>query len=121
MHGNKKGGELMSDFVIYDAKKWIQKARVKKGAFTSWCKRNSFGGVTASCIAAGRRSKNATIRRRANLAATFKKMGKRRKRDMTDEELMWLVDTYGSENPMAEDFLDCQLPTDIKIETFDRI
>lgn len=113
----------MSDFAIYDArkKKWIQKANVKKGSFTAWCKRKGFSGATAECIAAGKRSKNATIRRRANLAATFKKMARKRKRDMSDEELMRLVDTYGSENPLADDFLDCQLPTDVQIETFDRI
>lgn len=30
--------------------KWIQKANVKEGAFTAWCKRNGFGGVSQACV-----------------------------------------------------------------------
>lgn len=53
------------------AKKWIQSAHLKKGAFTAWCKRHGFKGVTQKCIAMGKRSKDATVRHRANLARTF--------------------------------------------------
>ena len=60
-------------------KKWIQAADLKEGAFTSWCKRNGFKGVTPECIAKGKKSKDPKTRKRANLAATFKKMAKPKK------------------------------------------
>jgi len=62
------------------SKKWIQAADLKEGAFTAWCKKQGFGGVNAACIAAGKKSKDPTTRKRANLAATFKKMARKRKR-----------------------------------------
>lgn len=52
------------------AKKWIQAAHLKKGAFTAYCG----GKVTAACIARGKHSSNATTRKRAVLAETFRKM-----------------------------------------------
>ena len=58
-------------------KKWIQKAGLKKGTFTEWCKQQGYGGVTSECIAAGKKSKNPTVRKRANLASTFRKMKKK--------------------------------------------
>ena len=61
-------------------KRWMQSAVKKPGSFTAWCKAQGFGGVTAECIAKGKRSKNPTTRRRANLAATFKKYGGRKKK-----------------------------------------
>ena len=61
------------------AKKWIQSMRLKKGAFTRWCKQQGYDGVNQECIEKGKRSKNPTIRRRAVLAETFRKMAKRRK------------------------------------------
>lgn len=61
------------------AKNWIQKAVKKPGSFTSWCKRQGFSGVTSACIAKGKRSKNPTVRRRANLASTFRKMNRKKK------------------------------------------
>ena len=60
-------------------KKWIPKD-LKKGAFTAWCKSQGFGGVTAACIAKGKKSKNPTTRKRATLAQTFKKMAKKRRK-----------------------------------------
>lgn len=60
-------------------RKWIPKD-LKKGAFTSWCKKQGYNGVTQACISKGKQSKNATIRKRAVLAETFKKMAKRRKK-----------------------------------------
>lgn len=58
------------------AKKWIQNAHLKEGAFTSWCKKQGYGGVTNACIQAGLNSKNPTMRKRAQLAKTFRKMKK---------------------------------------------
>lgn len=37
-----------------------------------------YGGVNAACIAAGKRSKDPTTRRRANLANTLGRMRKRK-------------------------------------------
>jgi hypothetical protein len=54
--------------------KWIQQSVKHPGAFTAYCKSQGFNGVTAKCIQHGRSSSNATIRRRANLAATLRKM-----------------------------------------------
>ena len=61
-------------------KKWIQGAVKHPGAFTAWCKRQGYSGVTQACINKGKKSKNPTIRRRAVLAETFRKMAKRRKK-----------------------------------------
>ncbi len=61
------------------AKKWIQKAIKRPGAFTRWCKRQGFNGVTSACIAKGKRSKNPRVRRQANLAATLRKMSRKRR------------------------------------------
>jgi hypothetical protein len=61
-------------------KKWIQEAIKKPGAFTEWCKRQGFSGVTKECIEMGKRSSNPTTRRRAHLAETLKKLAKRRKK-----------------------------------------
>ena len=61
-------------------KKWMQKAVKHPGAFTAWCKRKGYSGVTQACINEGKRSKNPTIRRRAVLAETFRKVAKRRKK-----------------------------------------
>jgi len=53
---------------------WIQKAtksmeeRGTKGSFTRWCKANGYGGVTGACIAAGLKSKNPSIRKKAAFA-----------------------------------------------------
>jgi hypothetical protein len=55
----------------------------KRGTFTAWCKRQGYGGVTSACIAAGKRSKSAAIRKKATFAGNarkWKKGGKRKKR-----------------------------------------
>ena len=44
------------------------------------CKQQGFPGVTSACIAAGKKSKNPTTRRRANLAQTLRGMRRRRRR-----------------------------------------
>ena len=61
-------------------KKWIQGAIKNKGSFTRWCRQQGFSGVTSACIAAGKKSKNPTTRRRANLAQTLRGMRRRRRR-----------------------------------------
>jgi len=61
-------------------KKWIQEAIKKPGAFTEWCKRRGYSGVTQECIEEGKRSSNPTTRRRAHLAETLRKMNKKRKK-----------------------------------------
>ena len=60
-------------------KKWIPK-NLKKGAFTSWCSAQGFGNkVTSECIAAGKKSNSPVVRKRANLAATFRKLHKKKR------------------------------------------
>ena len=61
--------------------RWMQAAVKRPGAFTNWCKAQGFDGVTAECIAMGKRSKNPTVRRRAVLAQTFRKVAARKKRE----------------------------------------
>ncbi|MEM1672463.1 MAG: hypothetical protein QXT86_10490 [Archaeoglobaceae archaeon] len=61
-------------------KKWIQKAIKKPGAFREWCIRRGYSGVTQACIEEGKRSKDPTVRRRAHLAETLRKLSKRRKK-----------------------------------------
>jgi len=60
--------------------KWIQEAIKKPGAFTQWCKRQGYEGVTQECIEKGKKSDNITIRRRAILAETLRRLAKRRKK-----------------------------------------
>ncbi len=59
--------------------KWIQNAIKNPGSFTAYCKRKGYKGVTQACINEGKKSKNPTIRRRANLAQTLRKMARKRK------------------------------------------
>lgn len=62
------------------AKKWMQKVNKSmekkgtKGAFAAYCG----GKVTQACIERGKKSSNPTIRRRAVLAETFRKIARRR-------------------------------------------
>jgi len=61
-------------------KKWIQGAVKKPGAFTAYCKRQGYGGVTNACIAKGLKSRSRKTRQRASFAKKMRKIGKRRKR-----------------------------------------
>ena len=61
-------------------KRWIQGAVKKEGSFRAYCRRLGFSGVTQECVERGKRSKNPTIRRRAILAQTLKRLSKRRKK-----------------------------------------
>ena len=63
--------------VKHKTTKFIQKAHLKEGAFTKFCKSKGFKGVTAQCIAEGKRSKNIHIVRRANLAQTLRRLPER--------------------------------------------
>ncbi len=58
----------------------MQSAVKKPGAFTEYCKSKGYGGVTAACIAEGKKSKDPTVRKRAVLAQTFKKTSDKRKK-----------------------------------------
>ena len=60
--------------------RWIQRAIKKPGAFTEWCRRRGYSGVTQACIEEGKRSKDPTTRRRAVLAETLRKISKKRKK-----------------------------------------
>ena len=61
-------------------KRWMQSAVKKPGAFTEWCKKRGYKGVTKKCIEEGKASKNPTTVRRATLAETFRKANKKRKK-----------------------------------------
>jgi len=66
--------------------KWLQKARARMerkgtvGAFTRWCKRQGYSGVTNECIQKGLKSKNPTIKKRAAFAKAARNISKKRKR-----------------------------------------
>lgn len=49
----------------------------KVGSFTAYCKRKGFKGVTPECIAAGKRSKDPAIRKKANFASASKGWSKK--------------------------------------------
>lgn len=59
------------------AEKWIQGAIKKPGSFTNYCKSKGYKGVTSECIAEGKKSKDVTTKKRANLAKTLKSMKKK--------------------------------------------
>jgi len=58
-------------------KDWMQDAVKHPGAFTSYCKKKGFDGVTQECINEGKKSSNPTVRKRATLAETFRKAKKK--------------------------------------------
>lgn len=66
--------------------KWMQSARARMeakgtvGAFTKYCKRKGYKGVTNKCIEEGLRSPNPRTRKRANFARNARKIAKRRKK-----------------------------------------
>jgi hypothetical protein len=49
----------------------------KRGTFTAWCKKQGASGVTSACIAKGKRSKSAAIRKKATFAANARKWRKK--------------------------------------------
>jgi hypothetical protein len=62
------------------AKKWIP-SNLKKGAFTAQAQNADMGTQQfANAVLSGRVKANATTKRRASLAKTFKKMAQNRKR-----------------------------------------
>lgn len=58
------------------AKKWIQKADIKKGALTDKAKKAGYSSWESYCNADIERS--ATTEKQCNLARTFKKMRKKK-------------------------------------------
>ena len=54
-------------------KKKIDSSKIKSGAFTAWCKRMGYSGVTSECIQKGLKSKNAHVRKMANFARNSRK------------------------------------------------
>lgn len=56
-----------------DRKKTIEIQPSKVGSFTAWCERHGFDGVTNAAIEAGKRSKNAAIRKKAVFAQNARK------------------------------------------------
>lgn len=61
-------------------KKWMQDAVKHPGAFTEWCKKQGYKGVTQECIEKGKKSRNPTTRKRAVLAETFRKVARKGKK-----------------------------------------
>ena len=61
------------------AKKWIQKAIKKPGALRKTLGVKKGQKIPAKKLAAAKKSKNPTTRRRANLAATLGKMRRKKK------------------------------------------
>ena len=57
-----------------DNPKWIQGMHLRRGAFTNYCHNKGYDGVTAECIAEGKKSSDELTRRRANLAQRFHNM-----------------------------------------------
>ena len=55
-------------------KKWIQKADIKKGKFNYYCG----GEVTNDCIEKALKSDDSHVVKMANLAKTFRKIGKKK-------------------------------------------
>jgi hypothetical protein len=59
-------------------KRWIQSVtktfakKGTKGAFTRWCKRKGYKGVTAGCIKRGKRDRSLRTRRRAIFAENIR-------------------------------------------------
>lgn len=49
----------------------------KRGSFGAYCKRKGYSGVTNSCIATGKKSKSASIRKKATFASNAKKWSKK--------------------------------------------
>ena len=56
---------------------WIASAIKNPGAFTEYCKNKGYSGVTENCISEGKKSTNATTRKRANLTETLSEMPKK--------------------------------------------
>jgi len=59
-------------------KKWIPRD-LKEGAFTRWCEAQGYGGVTEACIVKGLAA-GGTVAKQANLARTFRRIAKKRKK-----------------------------------------
>jgi len=65
--------------------KWIQNAIKKPGSFKSYAKKKNLGMREA--IAKGKKSKNPTTKRRANLAETLGKLRRKKKQTKKKETM----------------------------------
>ncbi len=84
-------------------KNWIQQAIKKPGAFTEWCRRQGFSGVTRECIEKGKRSSNPTTRRRAVLAETLRKLSRSVRRVNLAFSFVWVYNiSYAIHEETAE-------------------
>ena len=74
----KKDTNMFYEFFVEAKKdkKWIQKLDIKKGRFTNYCG----GEVTNDCIEKALKSDDAHVVKMANLAKTFRKIGKKKHR-----------------------------------------
>lgn len=59
---------------------WIQGAIKRPGATRAYCRRHGFEGVTEACLRKMERSGDPTLKRRAVLARTLKRLAKKRRR-----------------------------------------
>ena len=58
--------------------KKIDTSKLDRGAFTEWCKKQGFKGVTKKCIEMGKRSRSEKRRKQAVLAENFRKMARKK-------------------------------------------
>ncbi|MEM1672167.1 MAG: hypothetical protein QXT86_08965 [Archaeoglobaceae archaeon] len=67
-------------------KKWLQEARKRMeekgtvGAFTAYCKRKGYRGVTQECINEAKASGNPVLKKRAIFAENVRKIARKRKK-----------------------------------------
>lgn len=67
-------------------KRWIQEAvermeaKGTKGAFTEYCKRKGYKGVTQECINEAKKSRNPILKKRAIFAENMRKIAKKGKK-----------------------------------------
>ena len=59
-----------------EKRKKIKIKKSKRGTFTAWCKRQGYSKVTSACIAQGKRSKSAAIRKKATFAGNSRRWKK---------------------------------------------
>ena len=60
-------------------KRWIQGAIKRPGATRAYCRRHGFKSVSEACLRQMESSGSPTLKRRAVLARTLKRLAKRRK------------------------------------------
>lgn len=71
-------GQMYAQFKKGGKTNWMKDAVKKPGSFTAFCKSKGYDGVTEQCVSEGKRSKNPLTKKRANLAATFRSINKKK-------------------------------------------